>query len=295
MTDTNEQIIDDIEKKIKIELSRTSNERLKFLLTKLIDHFRVFANETHLTTDEWLTTLQFLTTCGQASSSTRQELYLLSDILGLSSLIDSLNHPTSANATPSTVLGPFHTDDAPDVSNGESIASVGKGETCLVLATVRNTDGKPIVGAKIDVWETDDTGHYDNQYENRDRPDMRGRLTSDENGQFVFKCVKPVSYAVPIDGPVGTLLNALNRHAYRPAHIHFFITVPGQDYDDLVTSLFVRGDPYESSDAVFGIKPDLIVDFKKVNNNEIAEKFQVDVNDWLILYDFVLSPRARQS
>ena len=166
-----------------------------------------------------------------------------------------------------------------------------KGEMCLVLATVKDTQGKPIEGAKIDVWETDGNGRYDNQYEERDGPDMRGRLTTDHNGEFYFKCVKPVSYTVPTDGPVGKLLDKLQRPAYRPAHVHFRIYVPENIYDELVTALYVRGDPYESSDAVFGVKKSLIVDVGKVGDASIAKKYNVNEEDWLIKYDFVLTTR----
>ena len=284
--------VDEIIRSIKLSNSQTSDARLKFLLEKLIDQFRSYARETRLTNEEWLQTLQFITACGQNSTDVRQELFLLSDILGFSTLMDVLNHPKPPNGTPSTVLGPFHTDDALDIPNGDSIASPGKGETCLVLATVKDTAGRPIEGAKVDVWETDGHGRYDNQYENRDRPDMRARLTSNADGEFYFKCVKPVSYSVPRDGPVGILLGKLERHAYRPAHIHFYISVPGNIYDDLVTALYIRGDPYESSDAVFGVKQSLIVDIVKLNDATVAKKYDVDEQDWLIKYDFVLTTRT---
>ena len=270
-----------ITKNAKLWNSQGCDERTQFLMEKLVQCLHDYVRETRLTTDEWMSTIQFLTQCGQMSTNIRQELILLSDILGVSALVDAVNHPKPSNATESTVLGPFYTDDSEDVANGDSIASPGKGEVCLVLATVKDTKGRPIQGAKIDVWETDGYGKYDNEYEERDRPDMRGRLTTDQNGEFNFKCVKPVSYAVPTDGPVGKLLEKLHRHAYRPAHIHFRIYVPESNYDDLVTALYIRGDPYECSDAVFGVKKGLIIDLEKATDPSIA--------DWLIRYNFVLT------
>jgi len=283
--------VESITKNTKLANGQTPNPRLKFLMEKLVDYLHNYVRETRLTTKEWTETIQFLTACGQMCTDVRQEFVLLSDILGVSVLVDALDNPKPPNATESTVLGPFYTDDAEDVANGESIASPGKGEICLVLATVKDTEGKPIEGARIDVWETDSNGLYDNQYKDRERPDMRGRLTTDKNGEFHFKCVKPVSYAVPIDGPVGKLLEKLHRHAYRPAHIHFRIWVPAGIYDELVTALYVHGDPYETSDAVFGVKKSLIVDVEKVDDASIAKKYDVQEQDWLIKYDFVLTTR----
>ncbi|CAF1313949.1 unnamed protein product [Didymodactylos carnosus] len=268
---------------------QSADPRVKFLLEKLVDHIHDYARETQLTSEEWMVGLRFLTKCGQMCTDIRQEFILLSDVLGLSALVDALNNPKPPTATESTVLGPFHTDDAPDVANGESIASPGKGEKCLVIATVKDIDGKPIEGAKIDVWETDGNGHYDVEYDERDRPDMRGCLTSNKNGEFYFKCVRPVSYTVPTDGPVGELLKNLDRHSFRPAHIHFRINVPGDKYSELITTLFLRGDPHLTTDAVFGVKRSLIVDLGRIEDGSIAKKYDADEQDWLIKWDFVMT------
>ena len=286
---TMENDTNDLIQKIKDANGKSKNPRLSFLLGKFIDYFKAFSTETKLRNDEFYMLLDFLTECGQNSTATRQELYLLSDILGVSSLLDVLNNPKPANATKSTVMGPFHTDDGPNLSNGESISSPGRGECCLMICSVSDTSGKPIEGVKIDVWETDATGRYDNQYENRDKPDMRAVLTSDADGKFYFRCVRPVSYTVPNDGPVGHLLENLNREAYRPAHIHFLLTDPQKKYENLVTALFIRGDPHEENDAVFGVRPELIVDINKVQDESMAHQYNVDPNDWLIKYDFVLT------
>lgn len=283
--------VDNITNNVKIINSQTSDPRLKFLLEKLVDHMHDYVRETRPTIEEWNKTIQFLAECGHNCTEIRQEFILLSDVLGVSVLVDALNNPKPVNATESTVLGPFYTDDAENMANGDSIASPGKGEVCLVLATVKDTKGNPIEGANVDVWETDGFGRYDNQYENRDGPDMRGRLTSNQNGEVFFKCVKPVSYPIPTDGPVGKLLEKLNRQACRPAHIHFRIHVPDSIYHELVTALYIRGDPYISSDAVFGVKQSLIVDLNKVADPEISKKYDVNEQDWLIKYDFVLATK----
>ena len=223
-----------------------------------------------------MTALQFLTATGQICTATRQEFILLSDVLGLSVLVDALNHPKPKGATENTVLGPFFTEDANDVKLGESIVSDVKEEKyCLVKGKVTDEKGVPLEGAVIEVWETDETGHYDTQYEGRQGPDYRGRLQSDKNGDFWTL------------GPVGKLLKRLNRHPYRPSHMHFMIIAPG--FDTLVTALYVKGDPFETSDAVFGVKSSLIVDIKTVEDDATVQKYGVSKGDWLIDWDFVCS------
>ncbi|KAI5803532.1 catechol dioxygenase [Peziza echinospora] len=264
------------------------NPRLNYILTSLITHLHAFARETRLTTPEWHQGLAFLTSVGQTSSPTRSEFILLSDILGLSVLVESINHPKPPHATEGTVLGPFHTADAHDIPLGDSISSPGSGEECLVRCTIRDSKtGLPIAGAKADIWETDETGHYDTQHSDRRGPDCRGILTADSQGRVWFKAVKPVPYPIPHDGPVGELLRALNRHPYRPSHVHFMISAPG--YDTLVTALYLRGDPYESSDAVFGVKKSLVVDVTRIEDEETIKEFGLGKDGaWGIEYDFVM-------
>jgi protocatechuate 3,4-dioxygenase beta subunit len=156
-----------------------------------------------------MTALQFLTATGQICTATRQEFILLSDVLGLSVLVDALNHPKPKGATENTVLGPFFTEDANDVKLGDSIVNDVKEEKyCLVKGKVTDEKGVPVEGAAIEVWETDETGHYDTQYEGRQGPDYRGRLHSDKNGDFWFKAIRPVPYPIPHDGtlPPASLL-----------------------------------------------------------------------------------------
>ncbi|KAK6534002.1 hypothetical protein TWF281_005342 [Arthrobotrys megalospora] len=280
LTDSN------ITSNVNIINSQSPDKRLQYLLTTLVTHLHDFARETRLTTEEWMAAIQFLTSVGQKCDDIRQEFILLSDTLGLSVLVDGMNHPKPPGATEGTVLGPFHTHDAEHFEIGESICSPGKGEPMLVLCTVKDTAGNPLEGVVVDVWETDDTGHYDTQYPGRTTPDCRGVLTSGDDG-FWFKCVKPVPYPIPSDGPVGKMLSALHRHCYRPAHLHFKFKKGG--YDELITALYPRGDPYETSDAVFGVKSSLIVDIGTISDSLMAEKYGMKVGDHLLKWDFVLT------
>ncbi|KAK6354640.1 hypothetical protein TWF696_003780 [Orbilia brochopaga] len=265
--------------------SQSPDARLRYLLTSLVSHLHDFARETRLTTEEWMAAIQFLTAVGQKCDDIRQEFILLSDTLGLSVLVDGMSHPKPPGATEGTVLGPFHTHDADHFEIGDSICSPGKGEPMLVLCTVKDTAGNALEGVTVDVWETDDTGRYDTQYPGRTGPDCRGVLTSNKNG-FWFKCVKPVPYPIPSDGPVGKMLEKLNRHCYRPAHLHFKCKKEG--YDELITALYIRGDPYETSDAVFGVKSSLVTDIDSITDTAMADKYGMKVGDHLLKWDFVL-------
>ncbi|KAK0376908.1 hypothetical protein CLIM01_05754 [Colletotrichum limetticola] len=269
--------------------SKCADIRTRFLLEKLVTHLHDFARETNLSTAEWETAIAFLTDVGKTCTSVRQEFVLLSDVLGLSLLVDSLDHPKppGIGATEGTVLGPFHTHEAKDVPHGEMISRDGDGEPMLVVGTVRDTQGVPIPGVKVDVWETDSKGFYDVQYDGYENPDGRAVVRSDEGGGFFFRAIVPVPYPIPGDGPVGRLLATLGRHRYRPSHFHFMFDKPG--YDRLITALYLRGDPFERSDAVFGVKESLIVDLKTVSDVDgMAEKYGVRPSTRLLTYDFVL-------
>jgi len=225
--------IENITQNVHAINSQTPNPRLKFLLERLVTHLHDFARETRLASHEWMTALLFLTAVGQISTDFRQEFILLSDILGLSLLVDSIDHPKPTNSTEGTVLGPFHTHEAQHVSHGASISQDADGEPLLALCTVKDVDGNAVPNASIDVWETDSKGFYDVQHADRTGPDGRAVLTSDEKGGFWFKAILPVPYPIPNDGPVGKLLKALKRHPYRPSHMHFMFKKDG--YDPLIT------------------------------------------------------------
>ncbi|KAA0595604.1 catechol 1,2-dioxygenase [Azospirillum lipoferum] len=260
-----------------------ADPRLRRIMASLITHLHGFIKDVALTEAEWEQAIGFLTETGRMCSGTRQEFILLSDVLGVSMLVDAINHRAPAPATPSTVFGPFHVDGAPVRPMGESISLDGKGEPCLFRGRVLDTDGNPVAGATVDVWSDNADGFYDVQQPDIQPPfNNRGVFLTGEDGRYAFRGVKPVSYPIPSDGPVGLMLAALGRHPWRPAHMHFLIGAPG--FERLITHIFVAGDGYLESDAVFGVKDQLIVDFKPAENpNE----------GWLAEYDFVLVRRTQ--
>lgn len=269
----------------KIVNSKTPNPRLKFILSKLVDHLHDFARETRLTTEEWDVGIDFLTRVGQTCTEIRQEFILLSDVLGLSVLVDGISHPKPEGATIGTLLGPFHTHDAEEHQQGDSICSEGKGEPLLITGKLTDLQGEPIEGASIDLWECDENGLYDTQYPDRDGPDCRGIVHTNAQGEFVIKCIKPTPYPIPHDGPVGQLLQVIKRHPYRPAHIHFIIEKPG--YDKLITALYHKGDPFENSDAVFGVKTPLLFELVPLGE-KLAKRYDMNANDWYLEQNFTI-------
>ena len=272
------------EKKLTGEVQRrirkTKNPRLKQVMTSYIKHLHAFVREVRPTPEEWMQGIQFLTETGHWSTGKRQEFILMSDTLGVSMLVDALNYKASAGSTESTVLGPFHREQAPEFPLGANIAkNASDGEPCLVSGTVRDAKGKPVAGAKLDIWQGGADGLYDSQ--KGDEMNLRGVFRSDAAGRFHFRCVTPNFYPVPNDGPVGRMLVATGRHPMRPPHLHFWITASG--FKPLITHLFVRGGKYLDSDAVFGVKPELIIDFKK-GKNGVANAH----------YDFVLMKAGKR-
>jgi hydroxyquinol 1,2-dioxygenase len=261
-------------------LARCDDPRFRQIMTTLIRHLHSFVREVELTEAEWMEAIQFLTATGQKSVGDRQEFILLSDVLGVSMLVDAINHRKPSGATESTVLGPFYAEGAPELPPGSDIAHGGPGEPTEVSGRVLTSDGKPVKGAILDVWQTAANALYSTQDPKQDRYNMRGRFRTDDQGAFHFRTVKPVSYPVPTDGPVGKILNAMGRHPMRPAHIHFIVSAPG--FESVATHLFVNGDPYLDSDVVFAVKNSLVVDFKpKPGAKTLA-----------INYDFGLKPAA---
>lgn len=247
------------------------NERLKTVMDSAVRHLHAFVNEVKPTNAEWMRVIDFLTATGHITNDWRQEWILLSDILGVSMLVDAIDNRKPRGATETTVLGPFHVSNAPRYENGQNICLDGKGEKLLVTGRVVDTEGRPIAGAVLDVWQANDEGFYDVQQQGV-QPDMnlRGVFTSDERGEFWFRSVKPRFYPIPADGPVGQLLGALGRHPYRPAHIHFIVAAPG--FETVTTHLFTPDCPYLHTDAVFGVKADLIADFRTVDDPGEADE-----------------------
>src|ERR1700676_5449178 len=241
-------------------IAECSNPRLKEVMTALIRHLHEFAREVELTPEEWMKGINFLTDVGHITDDKRQEFILLSDTLGLSALVDLLaNRGKSEKTTESSLLGPFFREGAPEIAAGESIARGIEGEPLVVHGRVTSTDGKPLGGAQIDVWQASSSGQYDLQFDNFKGAEMnlRARFHTDTEGRYKFMSVKPSSYPVPSNGPVGKMLNALGRHPFRPAHIHFIVSAPG--FERLVTALYIDGDQYVDSDVVFGSCEQLVV------------------------------------
>jgi hydroxyquinol 1,2-dioxygenase len=239
--------------------------RLREVLSALVRHLHAFVKEVDLTLPEWEAAIEFLTETGQMSQGTRQEFILLSDVLGISMLVETINNRTGGRSTESTVLGPFHMVESPARELGADIALDGKGQPCLVTGRVRDVTGQPIPGARIDVWQANDDGFYDVQQPGvQPELNLRGLFTSDTGGEFWFRTVVPRYYPIPTDGPVGRLLDGTARHPNRPAHIHFIVAAPG--HRTLTTHVFEAGSPYIDSDAVFGVKSSLIREFVVVDD-----------------------------
>jgi len=278
-------------------LAQTQDPRLQAIMTSLITHLHDFVREVELTEAEWWQAIQFLTRVGQTCDDRRQEFVLLSDTLGVSMLVDAINHAAGNGVTESTVLGPFYREDAAEIPFGGSINLDGRGEPAIVSGRVFSSDGShgtPIAGALLDVWQASQNGLYEQQDPNQPEMNLRGRFHTDAEGRYKLVGVKPVSYPVPDDGPVGQMLRALGRHPYRPAHIHFIVSAPG--HATLTTHLFMQGDPYLASDAVFGVKDDLVVEFVRNDSPEAAARHGVQAPFYIAAYDFVLKPvSAEQS
>ncbi len=243
----------------------TPDPRLRQVMTSLVQHLHAFVKDVELTEEEWGFAIDFLTRTGHMSNEVRQEFILLSDVLGVSMLVETINHRTGGTSTESTVLGPFHMVESPPRELGADIALDGKGTPCLVSGQVTGPDGEPLAGAAVDVWQTNEDGFYDVQQPGIQPPgNLRGLFTADADGRFWFRSVVPRFYPIPDDGPVGQLLAATGRHPNRPAHLHFIVGAPG--YRPVTTHVFVADSPYLDSDAVFGVKDSLVRDVPEVDD-----------------------------
>jgi len=262
--------------------------RFREVMESVVRHLHAVAREVEPTPEEWMAAVQFLTATGKICDDKRQEFILLSDTLGLSMLLDAIWHRKPAGATESTVLGPFYVHGAPPRENGDNICLDNKGEPCVFSGRVLDVNGAPLPGAVLDVWQTNDEGYYDVQQPG-EQPDMnlRGRFTTDADGAFWFRSVRPVSYPIPADGPVGKMLKQMGRHPWRPAHIHFIVSAKG--YSPVTTHLFVEGDEYLESDAVFGVKGSLIKEFTQNESADAAKELAVSAPFWQVSHDFVLA------
>ncbi|SNT49000.1 intradiol ring-cleavage dioxygenase [Actinacidiphila glaucinigra] len=269
--------------------ARTPDPRLREILGSLTRHLHDFVRDIEPTMEEWEAAIGFLTRTGHASTDTRQEFILLSDVLGVSMLVETINQRKSAGegATDSTVLGPFHMVDSPEREFGDAIDLIGSGEPCVVTGRVVSVDGTPLPGAMVDVWQADDQGFYDVQQPGEQpQGNGRGLFETDGEGRFRFRTVVPAHYPIPTDGPVGGLLNATDRHPYRPAHIHFIAAAEG--HQPVTTHVFVQDSPYLESDAVFAVKKSLVQEFTEVDDPARAAGYGVANPFRLANFDIVL-------
>lgn len=257
-----------------------SDPRARQVAEAFVRHAFAFVEEVKPTDAEFMAAIEFLTETGKRCDDKRQEFILLSDTFGITMLVDHINHAPAEGATESAVLGPFYRAGAPHYRNGDSISRDGTGEPVTVTGCVTDTAGAPIGGATLDVWQTSGNGLYVAQDDNQPDFNVCGVFTTDDDGRFEIRTVKPVSYPVPVDGPVGRLLKALGRHPYRPAHIHFIVSAAG--YRPLTTQLFTDDDAYLRSDAVFGVKNSLVVHYDGDG----------DGDGWRVAYDFGLQRAA---
>ncbi|PND34677.1 hydroxyquinol 1,2-dioxygenase [Achromobacter sp. HZ01] len=265
-----------------------ANPRLREIMTGLVQHLHAFARDVALTEDEWFEGIRFLTEVGHITNGTRQEFILLSDTLGLSMLVTALNNKKPKGCTEATVFGPFHVEDSPRVELGGDVANGAPGEPCYVRGTVVGLDGRPVPNAELQVWQADEAGFYDVQYGDGAPQRARATLQADEQGGFHFKTIRAEAYPIPHDGPVGRLLEALGRHPWRPAHLHFMITAPG--YERLITHVFRNGDRYLDSDAVFGVRSSLIADWIEHPPGPAPDGSRSEVPFYTLDFRFVLNP-----
>lgn len=271
--------------------SKTPDDRLRSVLTSLTRHLHDFVREVDPTMAEWEVVIDFLTRTGHKCDDVRQEFMLLSDVFGITMLVETLESLRYAKgATAATVLGPFHMVESPARQLGDNINLTGEGAPCVIEGTVVSLDGTPLPGAKVDVWQANDQGFYDVQYEaGLPQNNGRGLFTTDSKGHFWFRTVTPSFYPIPTDGPVGELLAATQRHPNRPAHVHFIAQADG--HCPLTTHAFVAGSPYIDSDAVFAVKSSLVVDFPEVDDPELAAKFGVTNPFRHARFDVTLAPQ----
>jgi protocatechuate 3,4-dioxygenase beta subunit len=268
----------------------TPNPRAKFLLQELVKSLHDYVRKTDLTFEEWELAIDFLTRTGQKCTPIRQEFILLSDVLGVSMLVDAVNHREREGATQTTVLGPFYVGEHKVTPHGTDISAKLQGERMFVQSRVTDISGKPLAGVPVDVWHADDDGFYDSQkpaYATQG-PSSRARFITDADGRFFFRSILPCSYPIPVDGPVGEMIHYTKRPALRPAHVHFLVAAPG--YEPLVTHVFIGGDPNIDCDVVFGVKDELIANIEKRSDPVMPDGKPATAPWHLMTYEFRMKP-----
>jgi protocatechuate 3,4-dioxygenase beta subunit len=245
------------------QMSTTPDPRLRQIMESLVRHLHDFAREVDLTPAEWIGGIEFLTAVGKKCTPARQEFILLSDTLGMSSLVNALHDRRAIEAgTKTSLLGPFYRNDSPPRELGDSIAEAAAGKEVVLFGTVSDTAGQPIPNASVEIWQPDDEGVYDMQRD-ENKMDLRGRFRTDARGRYYCRAVAPLGYMIPMDGPVGDMIRAQKRHGYRPAHIHFLVGADG--YREVVTALYLGDDDHIGSDTVFGVTDSLITEVRDEN------------------------------
>lgn len=276
---------------VNARMTAAADQRLREVMAVVVKHLHEAVKEARITGEEWMAAIGFLTETGQICSDWRQEFILLSDVLGVSMLVDAINHRRPEGSTENTVLGPFHVSDAPRYANGANISLDGKGEPLLVSGRVLDGEGRPIAGATLDVWQANAEGFYDVQQPGIQPPmNLRGTFTADADGRYWFRSAKPRFYPIPDDGPVGKLLAALGRHPNRAAHLHFIVEAAG--YDRIVTHIFTPDCQYLGEDAVFGVKPSLIADFVQNDDAARAAEFGFSAPFWSVEWNVVMASKS---
>jgi protocatechuate 3,4-dioxygenase beta subunit len=281
---------DDITAEVLRRFDGTEDPRLKQIMQSLVKHVHAFLKEVQLQESEWWKGIEFLTQTGQMCDDRRQEFILLSDTLGVSMVTDLISNRKPVGATESTVFGPFHRSGAPEKQYGDSIVDVDRnGMITYISGRVLDLHGKPIAGAELDVWQTAADGLYDVQDGSLSEMNMRGKFKTGQDGRYLVKTTRPVAYQIPSDGPVGQMLEATNRHPWRPAHVHFVVSAPG--YSPVTTHVFDSIDKYLDGDTVFGVKNSLIAEFTEhKTKDEAARKFGAEPPFCTCDFDFVLAP-----
>ncbi|HVO47169.1 MAG TPA: intradiol ring-cleavage dioxygenase [Steroidobacteraceae bacterium] len=269
-------------------LADCEDPRFRQVMTLLVRHLHDFVREAKLTEAEWFGAIQFLTDVGQACTDRRQEYILLSDTLGVSILVITLNHPAHQGSVESTVMGPFYREGAPDLPLGSNLAEGVKGEPTFYSGRVLDLDGKPLQNALLDIWSGDGEGNYDMQIPGETGMKGRGRIRTDAQGRYSFWSIKPTFYPVPTDGPVGRMLRRMGRHPYRPGHIHMIVSAHG--YRPVTTHLFVADSQYLDSDAVFGMKESLVAQFERHPPGLAPDGQSRETPFYTVNYDFRLRP-----
>ncbi|WP_326836221.1 dioxygenase [Amycolatopsis rhabdoformis] len=262
--------------------------RTQELMTALVRHLHAFAREVRLTEPEWMAAIRWLTATGQISDEKREEFILASDVLGLSMLVVQMNHAFAPEATPATVLGPFHIDGSPELGYGGDMSDGVTGTPLYVTGTVRSLDGTPLPGAVLDVWQADADGAYESQLAEVEEARLRAKYTTRADGTYCVRTIAPKGYSIPMDGPVGELISRTDISHFRPAHVHFLVNAAG--HEPLITHLFQEGAEYLDSDVVFGTKQELVVTFQAHDPGPTPDGTPSAVPWVEARYDFILQP-----